>query len=260
MPQHPVPLEPVTPDPRKLWLTALVLVVIMVGGAVAILNAYNNYTRKQSTNDRAAMNTNRLTPEKDLPLLRQDGERVDLLDLSGKVMVIQVISASHPETSARTNGVMRRIVEKYASSPDCTLVSLVVDPGPPEKAKESLGAAAAALGAKLPQWWVATNEPTLLHKYLKKEFKASVFPHEKEGKWNFDTSIVLVDRNGLIRQPVVPQKRGGPPYVGPFDFDQAASWDDRGAKTGTGRSNVEELEHLLIKTIDELLAETVKKS
>jgi cytochrome oxidase Cu insertion factor (SCO1/SenC/PrrC family) len=260
MPPNHQPLEPVTPDPRKLWLTAAILVVVMVVGGWLVLKAYNTYSQKHSSNDRAAMNTNRLTPEKDLPLVRQDGTRADLLDLSGKVILIQTISSADPSISARTNAVMSRVSEKYAGQGDCALVTLVLDPGPPEKAKDSLSAAAAVLGAKLPQWWVGTNDPKLLHKYVKKEFKASFFPHQKEGKWIFDTSIVLVDRNGVIRQPVVPQKRGGSPYVGPFDFDQAASWDERGVKTGTERTNLEELEGLLIKTIDDLLAEPVKKS
>lgn len=258
MPNPPIKLEPVTPDPRKLWLTAIVLVVVMVVGAVAILGAYRNYVKTQSTNDRPAMNTNRLTKEKDLPLLRQDGKRVNLLDLSGKIIVIQVISSSQLQVSQRSNDVMRRLAEIYATNDDVALVSLVVDPGPPDKAKDALTAAATGLGASLPKWWVGTNLPELLHKYVKKEFKASIFPHQKDGKWNFDTSLVLVDRNSIIRQPVVPQKRGGSPYVGPFDFDQAASWDERGAKTGTDRTNVAELENLLTNTIGELLAEPVK--
>lgn len=259
MPQHPIQLEPVTPDPRKLWTTALVLVGIMVVGAVAILGAYRNYVKKQSSNERPAMNINRLTPEKDLPLVRQDGSRADLLDLSGKVILIQTISSAQPEISKRSNEVMRRVAEKYAGNADVALVSLVLDAGAPEKATEALVSAAGALHAELPAWWVATNEPGLLHKYVKKEFKASIFPHQVDGKWSFDTSLVLVDRNSIIRQPVVRQKRGGAPYVGPFDFDQAASWDERGIKTGTERSNAEELEALLGKTIDDLLAESVKK-
>jgi hypothetical protein len=40
----------------------------------------------------------------------------------------------------------------------------------------------------------------------------------------------------------------------------SAGWDAKGVKTGTDRTNVEELEQLLIKTIDELLAEPVKPS
>jgi cytochrome oxidase Cu insertion factor (SCO1/SenC/PrrC family) len=257
---NPQDLEPVTPDPRKLWLTALILVGIMIVGGTLVLKAYERYTKAQSGNERPAMNTNRLTPEKDLPMMLQDGSRKALLDLSGKVIAIQVISSGDPSASARTNEVMKRIAEKYASNPDIALVSLVVDPGAPEHAKDSLESAANLLGAKLPQWWVGTNQPELLHKYVKKEFKASLFPHQKDGKWVFDTSVILVDRNGVIRQPVVPQKQGGAPYVGPFDFDQAASWDERGVKTGTDRNNVEELQHLLLKTIEELLAESLKKS
>jgi len=258
MPQPPVHLEPVTPDPRKLWTTALILVVVMVVGAVAILGAYRGYVKKQSGNDRPAMNSNRLTPEKDLPMLRQDGQRAALLQLSGKVIVVQVVSSAHPETSRRSNEVMRRVAESYAANEDVALVSLVLDPGPPEKAQEALTAAATALGATLPKWWVGTNQQDLLHKYVKKEFKASTFPHEENGKWVFDTSLVVIDRNKIIRQPVVQQKHGGSPYVGPFDFDQAAGWDERGVKTGTERSNVQELEVLLVKTIDSLLAETVQ--
>lgn len=257
---NPQDLEPVTPDPKKLWLTAGILVLVMIVGGIAVLKAYEGYTKKQSGNERPAMNTNRLTPEKDLPLIVQDGSRKALLDLSGKVIVIQVVSSGDPSLSARTNAVMRKVAGEYASNADCALVSLVVDPGAPENAKAALESVAEVLGAKLPRWWVGTNQPELLHKYLKKEFRASVFPHQKDGKWNFDTSVVVVDRNGVIRQPVVPQKQGGPPYVGPFDFDQAASWDERGVKTGTDRNNVEELQHLLLKTIGELLTESVKKS
>lgn len=260
MPQRPVQLEPVTPDPRKLRNTALVLVGVMVLGGWLVLKAYERYTAGQSENDRPAMNSTRLTAEKDLPVIRQDGSKAGLFDLNGKITIIQTMSVGDPESSARTNGVMKRLAERYASQPDCVLVSLVLDPGPPEKAKASLAAASEILGAKMPQWWVATTDPKILHKYVKKELKASVFPLEKDGKWKHDTSIVLVDRNRHLRQPVVHQKRGGAPYVGPFDFDEAASWDARGVKSGTERTNVEELELLLIKTIDELIAETVKKS
>lgn len=259
MPLRPSDLEPVTPDPRKLRLTAFILVGIMIVGGFLVMKAYERYTRQQTGNDRPARNTNTLTPEKDLPLLRQDGSRAALLDLKGKVIVIQTISAQDPEISARTNAAMKRVAEAFAGEEDCALVTLVLDPGPAEEAKAALEKTAEILGAEFPRWWVGTNDPDLIRKYVKKEFKASLFPHEEDGKLVFDTSVVLVDRLGAIRQPVVHQKRGGPPYVGPFDFDQAASWDERGAKTGTGRTNVAELEGLLFKTIGDLLAEPAEK-
>jgi hypothetical protein len=64
---------------------------------------------------------------------------------------------------------------------------------------------------------------------------------------------------GHVRRAVVPQKVGGPPFIATFDFAQAAEWDLKGTKTGTDRSNVEELELLLNHTIDKLLAEPFKK-
>ncbi|NJM36854.1 MAG: hypothetical protein HC845_02695 [Akkermansiaceae bacterium] len=68
----------------------------------------------------------------------------------------------------------------------------------------------------------------------------------------------MIDKNGHIRRAVVPQKRGGPPFVATFDFAQAASWDAKGAKTGTERNNAQELEFLLNATIDKLLEEPFK--
>lgn len=260
MPPIPTNLEPVTPNPRKLLITALILVGVMIVGGALVLKAYQRWTNDQARDNRPAFDGGRLTAEKDLPVVRQDGSRAGLFDLAGKVSLIHTISASEPESAALTTAVMRRLAEHYASQPDCVLISLVLDPGPPENATATLKKSAADLGATLPQWWVATTDPAILHKYVKKELKASLFPSSKSGKWEYDTSIVVVDRNRHIRRPVVHQQRGGAPYVGPFDFDQAASWDARGVKSGTDRTNAQELELLLIKTIDELLAEPLKKS
>ena len=111
---------------------------------------------------------------------------------------------------------------------------------------------------KLPQWWVGGNEAATLHKFIKNELKATLYPNESKGKWEYDSSIVLIDKNGHIRRAVVPQKRGGPPFIATFDFEQAAAWDAKGAKTGTEHSNVGQLEILLNQTIDKLLAEPFK--
>ena len=92
---------------------------------------------------------------------------------------------------------------------------------------------------KLPQWWLGGNEPKTLHKFIKNELKTNIYPNEADGKWLYDSSIVLIDKNGHIRRAVVPQKQGGPPFIATFDFEQAAAWDAKGAKTGTDRTNVE---------------------
>jgi hypothetical protein len=111
---------------------------------------------------------------------------------------------------------------------------------------------------KLPQWWLGGNEPDTLHKFIKNELKATMPPHEKDGQWAFDPTLVLIDKNGHLRRAVVPQQQGGPPFIATFDFDQAAKWDADGKKTGTDLSNEAQLEVLLAATIEKLLAEPFK--
>ncbi|MFT4175847.1 MAG: hypothetical protein QM627_04255 [Luteolibacter sp.] len=254
MNQPPVYLEPAERDPKKLRRTAFILVGLMIVGGVAILTAYNRWSAAKVQDDRPAFIA-RLTGERDLPVVRQDGSRAGIYELRGKVNIIQVVSASQPETAKPSSEVMQRLAKHYAGNPDFVLVTLVLDPGPAEEAKNAVSTAAERLGATLPQWWVGTNLPELLHKYVKKELQANEFPHLQDGVWKYDTSLVVVDKNRHIRRGVVHQHRGGPPFVATFDFDLAAKWDARGVKTGTDLTNSQQLETLLIQTIDALLAE-----
>ncbi len=245
-------MEPVRPDPKKLRRTAWILVAVMVVGGALILKAYEKRTREGEGDDRASFVT-QISGQKDLTFIRQDGEVEDLMSLKGKVLVVQSLPRSQPD--AMTTGVMRRLSERFAEEEDFALVTLMLDPGKPEELKRELEMLAGELGAELPQWTVATNDRETLHKFIKNEFKAHTLPHEADGGWVYDTSLVLIDRNRHVRRAVIPQKRGGAAYVAAFDFAQAKGWDDKGIKTGTTRTNVEELEELLGKTAEALLAE-----
>lgn len=251
--------EPVVPDPRKLRLTAFILVAIMVVGGIVILKAYENWTVKSADDDRPRFYY-RITKERDLRIMRQDGEVVDLWDLHGKVWVLQVATLAQPETDAIPNAVMRKLSETFADEPDFALVTLILDPIPREDLEVTLATAAEERQIRMPKWWLGTNDAVDLHRFIKNQLKAGIFPHvNDDGKWVYDTTITLIDRNRHIRHAVVRQKnRSGPPYLAAFDFDQAAGWDAQGIKTGTERSNVEELESLLEKTIHQLLDEPVK--
>ncbi len=254
----PPDLQPAERDPRKLRRTAWILVAVMILGGWAILTAYNRYAERTSTSGRPAM-FDKIRKEQDLRVARQDGTQAEFYDLAGTVSVVHALSATQPESAALALEVMRRLAERYADNPDVVLVSLVIDPGEPEKLTALLEDAAAQIGAELPGWWVASTDPELVRKYVKRHFKAALMPHQEDGRWIYDTSIVLVDRNRHLRRGVVPQQRGGPPFVANFDFDQAAQWDEKGIKTGTEKSNVEELEALLVKTIEALLDEPAEK-
>lgn len=258
-------LEPAERDPKKLRRTAYILVGIMIVSGVLILKAYNGWAESKNEDDRPAF-VARLTGERDLPVIRQDGTRAGIYELRGKVNVIQTLTASQPETSKLSSEVMQRLAKHYTGNPDFALVSLVLDPGPPETARPNVVSVAERLGATLPQWWVGTNEPELLHKYVKKELRADEIPRLQGEKWTYDTSIVVVDKNRHIRNGVVKQthymkdgvaheREKAQTFVATFDFDQAAEWDARGVKTGTDLTNAQQLEKLLIHTIDTLLAE-----
>ena len=245
-------MEPVTPDPKKLRRTAWILVAIMVAGGFLILKAYEKRTEEGQGDDRPSFVT-QISQQKDLTYIRQDGKVEDLMSLKGKVIVVQSLPQSQPD--AMTTGVMKRLSERFAEEDDFALVTLMLDPGEPEGLKGELEKLAGELGAELPQWTVATNDRTTLHKFIKNEFKAHTLPHEADGKWVYDGSLVLIDKGRHVRRAVIPQKRGGAAYVAAFDFGQAEDWDGQGLKTGTGNTNVQELEALLGKTAETLLAE-----
>ncbi len=245
-------LEPVTPDPRKNFITALILVVVMIVGGIVILKAYEKRTKEGAKDDRPSLMT-QISETKDLTYIRQDGKVTDLMSLKGKVLVIQSLPQSQPDSA--TIGVMKRLAEKYAGNPDFALVTLVLDPGPADSLQAQLEDVAETLGAELPMWTVASNERQTLHKFIKNEFKANRLPHEKDEIWSYDKSLVLMDKNRHVRRAVVPQKRGGAAYVATFDFELAKEWDEEDVKTGTELTNVEQLEVLLSNTIDTVLAE-----
>ena len=270
--------EPAIRDPKKLRNTALVLCAVMLLGGWLVLKryassqaesarkAYESFSKETQGSAADPDSENRpayvyrITKERDLRMLRQDGAMVNLGDLRGKVIAINVFSLRDPQAAARSLAVMKRLAEKRATDPNFILISLIIDPIASDKLIPTLAATSISQDIKLPQWWLGSNEPKTLHKFIKNELKANTYPNEISGKWDYDASIVLIDKNGHIRRGVVPQKRGGPPFIATFDFDQAATWDDKGVKTGTDRNNVDELEVLLNHTIDKLLAEPARDS
>jgi cytochrome oxidase Cu insertion factor (SCO1/SenC/PrrC family) len=257
MPLPDPSLEPAIRDPKKLRNTALFLVLVIFLGGWLVLKSYEKWSVSQAKDDRPAV-IYRITPERDLRVLRQDGKTVDLVDLRGKVIAINVTSVRDPQAAELSLAVMKRLAAARSETTDFSLVSLIVDPMAAEKLLPTLVETANAQGIKLPQWWLGSNEPKTLHKFIKNELKADTYPNENGGRWEYDASIVLIDKNGHIRRAVVPQKQGGPPFIAAFDFTQAAKWDGKGVKTGAQNSNLEQLEILLNQTIDKLLAEPFK--
>lgn len=227
----------------------------MVFGGFAILKAYEAMAKNQAKDSRPAM-VHRIRQERDLRMVTQDGKTRDLYELRGSVVLLHAISLKHPEDSNRALDVMKRAAATFAGRNDVRFVSLIVDPIPAAELTRTLESCAAQHGMDPARWWLGSNESSTLHKFMKNELKMHTFPHEQNGHWVFDTSIILIDREGNLRRAVVPQQRGGPPYVASFDFAQAAAWDEQGILTKTERSNEAQLEHLLLETANHVLTET----
>lgn len=245
--------EPVSVDPAKLRRTAWILVVIMVVGGFLILKAYEKMSVNQAKDNRPAI-IHQIRKERDLTVIRQDGKTSSIFDLRGKVVAMHSISLDQPKRAQRSFEVMKRLSEEFADTPDVQLVTLVIDPPPPEQALSVLSSAASDFGMALPDWWLATTEKKTLHKFIRNELKTSVPPHKTEEGWQFDTSIYLIDRKGHLRRAVILVKDSRSRVV-PFDFDQAAEWDAQDLDSGTDLTNEQQLEKLLRETIRLLLAE-----
>jgi cytochrome oxidase Cu insertion factor (SCO1/SenC/PrrC family) len=227
----------------------------MIAGGSLVFTAYEKWATSKAGDTRPAV-IHQIRKQHELRVLRQDGSRADLFAPGGGVWVVHTISITHPESSGLSLEVMKRLAGNPPAGIDnVTLVSLVVDP-PTADLDAALAETARTQGMLLPRWWLAASDPADTHKFIKAQLKVGIFPHQENDTWIHDTSIVLIDRAGRVRRAVVPNRKGGAPYIAAFDFDQAAKWDSEGRLTGTGRSNVEELELLLNQTIETLLDES----
>lgn len=242
--------EPAVRDPKKLRRTAWILVAVMLVGGILILKAYDQMAKRQ-TGDNHPAKVHRIREERDLRIVRQDGRQADLFDLRGEVWLVQVVSIGQPEIAALGHSVMKSLADEYRDHDDFRLVTLVVDPPPAEELSATLESFASGEGMELPQWWVGSNEPKTLHKFILSELKADEFPRQEDGRWSFDTSLVLIDREGNLRRAFIPGQPGRPVT---FDFDEAARLDAEGVKTRSGCTVVEDLDQLLRDSIDILLS------
>ncbi|BCX49177.1 electron transporter SCO1/senC [Haloferula helveola] len=255
-------LEPAVRDPRKLRLTAFILVAVMAVSGVLILVAYNRDAARRAEDDRPAFVTRLRTDKHDFKLWRQDESEASLLDLLGDVFVIVPVVFEQPESWSTTRQVLLDLKQRYGTREDFHIVCVTLDPE--NESPEKLGEYASDLGAELPFWWLAGAREESVHKYFKNVLQSGFMPKEEDGTWEFDPTFMLVDRDGHLRQPTVRARKPNGRELNfrnkvPFNFEQAAEWDEQGKSEGLEKSNVETLKELLFKTAEELLATPAKQ-
>ncbi|MEM1083846.1 MAG: hypothetical protein AAGI48_06960 [Verrucomicrobiota bacterium] len=248
-------MEPAVRDPKKLRRTGLILAALMLISGFGILIAYNRTAKEQAAIDRPSLDLGRLN--KNFRVWRQDESEAGLLDLAGDVFVVSPVSFKQPEGWKITRGILEELKAKYGGREDFHIVTLTVDPEnePPVE----LAGYAEELGAELPSWWLAGASEESIHKFLKRRLKSQLVPQLKDGVWEYDPSIIVVDRDRHLRQATVRAKNAAGKELNfrnpvRFDFEQAARWDAEGRSEGLDKTNVETMRELLHKTIDYVLA------
>lgn len=246
-------LEPAVRDPRKLRNTALVLFAIIIASGIGVFAAYLKWAKDEADDDRPGF-IGRIDNKAEFGVVRQDASGAKISDLFGKVWVVCGISVNQPDSWEATREVLLRLSKRYEDNDDFRIVCFTVDPNKEEP--EVLADAAEKLGVGLPQWWFVGAGEEYVHKFLKTKLRLGIMPHQVDGEWIYDSSLIVVDRDRHIRQASLKIGKYSRKKV-TFDFDQAAKWDAEGRTEGLEKSNTETLEDLLVKTLDELLAKPV---
>lgn len=186
-------LEPAERDPVKLRKTGVILLVLMLVGGVMIMAAYLVKRKAELAEDRPSIR-GRLT--RNLAVVNDRKEGVDLGQLEGKVWLATPICLSEPERMERALAAMRWAEGEFEGRDDLRFVCLAVDPERdlPEnlatfREEEGLG----------DRWWLVAAGEDSIRSYLKNQMKLGDVRAGKDGAVSFDSMVLLVDRHLHLR-------------------------------------------------------------
>ena len=137
----------------------------------------------------------------DLEAVNQDGEKVRLSDLRGKVWIVAEFFAVCPHCAVRNGAELRKIYDAFKDHPDFHIVCITVDPGNDQQ--EKLREYAEALSAETGKWWfLNAGDEATTHAYLENELKFFAIRErtdpadiEANGRFSHDLGLLLVDRD-----------------------------------------------------------------
>ena len=166
--------------------------------AVFVLLATHAFAPKVFSHDgREGQPLSRIGPAPEFTLTTQDGQRLALKNLRGKVAAITFIFASCADTCPLLTAKMRRIQDRLgpAFGPRVVFLSITVDPERDTPA--ALKRYAEAYGANLAGWSFLTGSPEEIREVAR---DYGVY-YKKEPRGDVDHTFLtsLVDRHGILR-------------------------------------------------------------
>ena len=191
-------LEPAERDPKKLRATAFKLVIFMVISGIVLNYAYNQYRERTGDSERPSL-LNKIT-EPEVELLTADGEMRNLQDLKGNVTLAIVLPSEPQPESQPSLDALKEVMEEYkdaAAKPQ--ILVFVLDGSNSEPSKMS--GVLAEFGAEPEVLRVVTSEDgkSSLRSFLKAKMRFNVTPVEKDGRFDYDTRLVLLDQHLHVR-------------------------------------------------------------
>jgi hypothetical protein len=191
-------LEPAERDPKKLRATAFKIVIFMVCSGIFLNYAYIQYQKRTGDSERPSLLTKITEPE--VELLTADGQTRNLQDLKGHVTLAVTLPITPPPESQPSLDALREIMGAFKDAPEKPKILVFVLDGSnldPEKMSGVLS----EYGSEPDVLRVVadTDGKSSLRSFLKAKMRFNVTPTEKDGKFLYDTRLVLLDQHLHVR-------------------------------------------------------------
>ena len=243
-------LEPADRDPKKLRATAIKLVVFMIVSGVFLTFAYRRYQEDTSDSRRPSFETRVTEPE--VELLTADGKMRNLQDLQGNVTLVLALPTNPNPGSQPSLDALQVVMDAFKNAPEKPKILVFVLDGSNSN-PEQMSGVLAEYGEEPEVLRVVADEDskTSLRSFIKTKMRFNRLPTEKNGVFDYDTCLVLMDQNMFIR--------GIPGLTEGWDFETVAEMEKK-YEEARNQSPEEELNPLPMTTLKlcEILIDSIK--
>jgi cytochrome oxidase Cu insertion factor (SCO1/SenC/PrrC family) len=209
-------LEPADRDPKKLRATAIKLVIFMIVSGVVLSFSYRRYQENTSDSRRPSFETRVTEPE--VELLTADGKSRNLQDLKGNVTLVLTLPKTPNAGSQPSLDALRAVMDEFKVTPQKPKVLVFVLDGSNSNPEE-MADVLAEYGEEPEVLRVVADEDakTSLRSFTKTKMRFNRIPTERNGVFDYDTRLVLLDQNMFIR--------GIPGLTEGWDFETVAEME-----------------------------------